>query len=137
VRTKLRIRRRALRTAHSRGSRWIERGGLNHPPTQRERALVLHNLADLELDQPLRSRPLAKAGGVPQDRGSPGELEGPARLEINEQQSRAGIERQIAKGLEHVVAGVVREGQTSLAEDTNEAGIAAAVGAVDPGRGVH
>jgi len=71
--------------------------------------------------------------GHPRDARPPRQLQGRAGVPVHEQQPDAGIHRDVAEGLEHVVAGVIGEPQPSVAVHTHEARLAAAVRRIRPG----
>src|SRR5271170_286502 len=104
---------------------WIGAGELAEFCRQREACRVVDNFLELKINHTFRACECGDACSVPVDRGAPTELKSAAAVEIDKQQSRVWIERQIAQRVEHAVAVVVGECEVLVVDYPEEAGIAA------------
>jgi hypothetical protein len=94
--------------------------------SERARPACLADLADLD-----------EGGEVVLDARPAGQLENAARLEVEEEQACLRMAEEVAERVEHAVAGVVVEGETVFAQDTDEAGTAPPVRGVGPALGME
>jgi hypothetical protein len=108
----------------------VERRVVNEASPERMGRRELDRFVEVEGHYPLGPGELRGLVSVPDHFGSAGELEGRAGLEVQEQQARARIGRQVAERVEHRVAGVVGEDESAGAQDPHEAGQTAAVRSV-------
>src|SRR5215467_15185555 len=79
------------------GSAGVERRVLDEAPAQRSLAGDFHHVVDLDLDRPIGALEVGVVGRLPQDARPPGELQGRAPLEVDEQQADALIDRDVAE----------------------------------------
>lgn len=91
---------------------------------------------DGEVDHPLGAAVAAGARRVQVDAAAARELQHVAAGEVDEEQAGARRVGQVAEGLEHPVAGVVRPGEMGFVDDVDEARIAAPVRGIEADAGV-
>src|SRR5262245_7596697 len=103
---------------------------------QREAVFVRDDLGNFKVDDSLGAHKVARPRWIPVDRCAAGELKGPSAVELDEQQSRVWVNRQIAKGVEHVVAVVIRKRDAPIVKYLDESRVSSLVGCIGPRSGV-
>ena len=74
---------------------------------------------------------------IPQDFSSTRELQDATAVKVNKHEARAGIGRKVSECVEHAVADVVGNANTSIVQDTDKSRLAATVRGIDPMFGVR
>jgi arylsulfatase len=110
--------------------RWIEARVLAELGNQPEAVLVRDDFGNFKVDYPLGTRKVTRSLRIPVDGCASSELKGPSAVEVDEQQSGAWVNRQIAKGVEHVVAVVIRKRDASIVEYLDEPRVSSLVGCI-------
>ncbi len=101
---------------------WVVRRVIQKLPPQPDMGFRIAPAFNPKSPKALRSA--GPTGGVfliLEDLAAPGQLQRPVSLEVEEDESRARVDRDIAERVEHAVAHVVRNSKRSLIDNLDEA----------------